>query len=58
MMTEQKAIETLNSLTDADPEGAHEIADAVLVQWLKKNGHADIANAWMAARERCRFWYA
>lgn len=59
MMTQEKAIERLNELTaNDDNEIAHHVADSTLVQFLKDNGHGDVAEAWLEAKQRVGFWYA
>jgi hypothetical protein len=58
MMTKEEIIERLNALTDDDPEAAHNEADRLLIHALILAGMADVAEAYMDARDRVGFWYA
>ena len=58
-MTKKEAIDVLNNLNEAgDTEDSHMVADDVLCAALRNLGHADLADAWERARDRCGFWYA
>lgn len=57
-MTKEKAIRQLNELTTGDSEGDHIHADMILIEFLKHNGHTEVADAWLRAKDRCKFWYA
>lgn len=57
-MTQEEAIKELDAI-NADKEMAHVEADAVLIQFLRDNGFADVADAWTNCEERHNgFWYA
>ena len=56
-MTKQELIEALDTLKDTDPEGAHQQADTLLIEWLSET-EPDIATAWSNAEQRIGFWYA
>ncbi len=44
---------------NTDTEAAHVKADEVLLEWLRNNGHEDIADAYDRVEDRCGgFWYA
>jgi hypothetical protein len=57
-MTEQEAIATLNAIPRRDAEHAHAAADQLLVDFLRSNGHAALADAYDAFQEDVGFWYA
>ena len=56
--TVEQVIFELNSLTDDDPERAHGQAEDLLLDYLKSEGHEDVADAFNRAVSRCGFWYA
>ncbi len=60
MKTKEQVIEELNAMSteDSDPEMAHADADRLLLQFLRDNGHPEIAEAFNGARDRIGFWYA
>lgn len=53
-MTEQEAVERLNTLTKSDPEQAHLDADGILLEFAPPA----VREAWLAANGRIDFWYA
>lgn len=56
--TPEEAILVLERLTGADEERDHALADMTLCAVLRGLGHADVADAFDAARRRVPFWYA
>lgn len=57
-MTPDEAVKLLEALSSIDPETSHVLADQVLVDFLRSNGFADVADAFDAASDRIGFWYA
>jgi len=57
-MDKKEVIKRLNDLTSDDPEVSHGRADDLLLDFLKENGHQDLAQAWDSACDRCGFWFA
>ena len=57
-ITKKEVIERLNELTDGDPESAHSEADRLITDALLIAGMRDVAEAYIAARDRVGFWYA
>lgn len=60
-MTQDEAIETLQGIQKdlaQDPEAAHGRADDVLLDFLRANGHAAVADAWQECHDKVQFWYA
>ncbi len=57
-VTEDEAISMLKALPAHDEEAAHSKADEILCNFLRANGHAELANTFDAVRERIGFWYA
>ena len=58
IMTRDEAIRQLNSLGSDDQETAHILADNILLEVLAEYDFRDVAEAWIRANERIRFWYA
>jgi hypothetical protein len=56
----QEAIARLEALDEDQPdeEMAHVEADRILCQFIRAIGHADVTDAFEAARRRVGFWYA
>jgi len=57
-MSPEEAIANLQQLDDGDIEQAHEEADQILLDVLRSNGFAEVADAWDAAADRISFWYS
>lgn len=58
-MTKEEAIEQLKQTSDCDQEMAHSDADEIILQYLRENGAAEVADAWEESNNRCGgFWYA
>jgi hypothetical protein len=57
-MTEQEAITTLNAIPRNYQEHAHAAADELLLDFLRANGHAALADAYTEFKEDVGFWYA
>ena len=58
-MNKEQAIRLLADIkAGEDPETAHHVADSALIQFLRDNGHPDLAQAWTEAKNRCGFWYS
>ncbi len=58
-MTQQEAIDALDKKAlKGDNEIAHQIADGVLLDFLRSNGFAAVADAYDKARDDVGFWYA
>jgi hypothetical protein len=58
-MTKDQAIKQLNAIPNGDVEAAHIAADQVLLEFLRANGFAEVADAWTTLEKRCDgFWYA
>lgn len=55
-MTKHKAIRQLNTLPITDPEAAHSKADAILLEFLRTNGHPAITKAYKRIVQRCGWW--
>lgn len=56
--TKTKSIKALQTLDPRDPEVAHAEAEDVLLNYLRKTGDADLADAFVRARDSIGFWYA
>ena len=58
-MTKDEAIAALDQIDErGDTEHDHAVADQILVEFLRANGHPEVADAWERAEERAGFWYA
>jgi hypothetical protein len=57
-MTPSEAIEALKALDGRDKEENHIEADQILLETLWANGLSDVADAYVAARLRIKFYYA
>lgn len=57
-MSEDDAISELLSLSVGDREEAHVEADNILLEFLRKNGHESLADAYVDVRAAIGFWYA
>lgn len=53
-MNTAEGVARLNALQPGDNEGAHDEADAILLEFVPKR----VADAWRAADERIGWWYA
>lgn len=56
--TLEEVIARLADLDSSDPETAHAEADMLLTDALLILYKPGIVNAYLAAKERCGFWYA
>lgn len=57
-MNKRQAIEALCEIHSGDPEAAHTRADAILCEYLRKNGAPSLAIAFETLRDRVGFYYA
>jgi len=58
-MEEHEAIKSLNEIKGWDVEADHSDADSTLLEFLRTNGHVELAEAWQRVSERTGgFWYA
>ncbi len=60
MTPAQEAVAKLEAVDENHPdeEMAHVEADRILCEFIRAIGHADVADAFEAARRRVGFWYA
>ena len=57
-MTYNEAMQSLAALPDDDPERGHREAELILLQFMRTNGHPQIAERFEETRRRIGFWYA
>lgn len=60
-MTQEQAMQELAKIGRGGftcSEEGHGHADHVVLQFLRDNGFAQVADAWDAAQERVGFWYS
>ena len=57
MLTEEQAVDALDSLPMDDPEFSHLEAEVILCAFLRFQGYDDLAMAYVEARNRCGWWY-
>lgn len=57
-LTTPEAIALLGKLDDSDTEQAHLDADRILCNFLRSQGHGDVAAAFEKARKDHGFYYA
>lgn len=58
-MTSDQAIFLLNELKKSvDKEDAHGQADKILLEFLRSNGHEEVAKTYEKVRDKVGFWYA
>jgi len=60
-MTQEQAVQELETIGrggHTHSEEAHLHADRMILQFLRDNGFAQVADAWDAAQERVGFWYS
>ena len=58
-MTPEQAIKRLKAMpAHGDSESLHGEAEDILLDFLRSQGHSEVANAFEEARDRVGFWYA
>ena len=55
---QQQAIERIRAAINFGIECAHIEADDALIEYLKATGSADVAEEFVALRDKLGFWYA
>ena len=55
---QQQAIERIRAAINFGIEWAHIEADNALIEYLKATGSADVAEEFVALRDKLGFWYA
>ena len=58
MTPAQEAVAKLQALSPEYPDTEHIEAEKILCEFIRTIGHADVADAFEAARRRVGFWYA
>ena len=57
-MNKTEALKELEECKDMDNPDGHIRADEILVEFLKDNGHAEIADKYKSLAKYIEFWYA